>query len=228
MQISCSHDGTIHPEAANYCMRCGHPLRPDVLPATPPQPRSDCREFSLPPTVTVTWRSMTVSRLRETVPVNHHRLVTGVQLALLGRSTEDKAPGQVTAHPFATNVDLARIDVLPEPAVRSVGWLDARFDQSMTSPLDWTATLNLGLASSVVLDAAAVMAAGQTVMRRVLSAIGCGLVGFVVFEAAGGADAPVWVAATCLAYLGVTGVAGRLDQRYSQGPPGPPPPETYT
>lgn len=65
-------------------------------------------------------------------------------------------------------------------------------------------------------------------IRRLPWAIGCGLASFVVLKAAGDGDSPVWVAATTLVYLAVTGIADRLNHRYSQGPPGPPPPETYS
>lgn len=64
--------------------------------------------------------------------------------------------------------------------------------------------------------------------RRFLWAIGWGLVGFVLMEAMGGADSLIWAAATCAVYLGLTGFAGRLDEKYSQGPHGPTPPETYS
>jgi hypothetical protein len=49
MAIYCSADGTQHPDDANYCMKCGKPLRPDVAPAAAQVPmRWEYRELVVP------------------------------------------------------------------------------------------------------------------------------------------------------------------------------------
>jgi hypothetical protein len=229
MPVHCRHDGTEHPDHAIYCSQCGRPLRASVPPAAQPQQRGEVSDAMPPLTNTEQSRLLDFSCRSETSPAGRQPpLAGGAELAVLVHSWKREDPEQPAEHPLGTRDDLTRVDALLDTPGQIVGWLDVRIGQMATDPPAWSAAVRFGLDGPFVHEAATVLDEVRTNMRRLLWAVGCALVCLVVFKVTSGESSPLWVVATCLAYLGVTRYATRLDQRYSQGPPGPPPPETYS
>ena|SRR5947209_3984847 len=135
-------------------------------------------------------------------------------------------------HALRAEHDHTRIDAVVQTPSHLVGSLEVRIGQMMSDPLARIVAVRWGLGGAFVVDVGTVTETVPdivgTLMRRLWWAIGCALVCFVVFRATSGESSPLWLAATCLLYLGAAGIVTRFDRRYSQGLSGPPPPETYS